>query len=100
MMWQAIKNAVAGITESLGIEIPGLPVDLAAVGDSAATAAQGVTESATSAVDGLTAAGDTVSGNVAGITDSVSAIPAAAIDSAGQVLPDIAAVAGSAGPPK
>jgi hypothetical protein len=55
---------------------------------------------ATSAVDGLTAAGDTVTGSVAGITDSVSAIPAVAIDSAAQVLPDITAVAGSAGPPK
>ena len=46
LMWAALKKAVAGVTESLGIEIPGLPIDLGAVGDAAATAAQGVTESA------------------------------------------------------
>ena len=93
-MWQALKNAVAGITESLGIEIPGLPVDLASVGETAATAAQGITESAAGAVDGLTAVSDTVAGSVAGATDSVSAVPAAAFDSAAQVLPDITAVSG------
>lgn len=26
-MWAALKKAVAGVTESLGIEIPGLPID-------------------------------------------------------------------------
>ena len=96
-MWQALKNAVAGITESLGIEIPGLPVDLASVGETAATAAtaaQGITESAGGAVDGLTAVSDTVADSVAGVTDSVSADPAAAFDSAAQVLPDITAVSG------
>jgi hypothetical protein len=41
LMWAALKKAVAGVTESLGIEIPGLPIDLGAVGDAAATAAPG-----------------------------------------------------------
>ena len=43
-MWAALKKAVPGVTKSLGIEIPGLPVDLGALGDAAATTAQGVTE--------------------------------------------------------
>jgi hypothetical protein len=46
LMWAALKKAVAGVTKSSGIEIPGLPVDLGAVGDAAASAAQGVTEAA------------------------------------------------------
>ena len=89
-MWAALKKAVAGVTESLGIEIPGLPIDLGAVGDTAATAAQGVTE--------------TLSGGVAGVADSVAGaaegVSASAIDSAAQVLPDITAAAGSANPSK
>jgi len=95
----AIKNAVAGITESLGIEIPGLPVDLAAVGDTAATAAQG-SPNQDERRRRLDRCRRHSQRQCCGITDSVSAIPAAAIDSAGQILPDIAAVAGSAGPPK
>ena len=113
LMWAALKKAVAGVTESLGIEIPGLPIDLGAVGDAAATAAQGVTESATGALEGLTgvtetlsggAAGvaDSVPGSVAGVTDSVAGaaegVSASAIDSAGQSLPDVSAAVGSANP--
>ena len=33
LMWAALKKAVAGVTESLGMEMPGLPSDLGAVGD-------------------------------------------------------------------
>ena len=113
LMWAALKKAVAGVTESLGIEMPDLPIDLGAVGDAAATAAQGVTESATGAADGLTAVTETLTGSVAGVTDSVSGSVAAvtdsvagaaagtsasAIDSAAQVLPDVAAALGSATP--
>ena len=113
LMWAALKKAVAGVTESLGIEIPGLPIDLGAVGDAAATAAQGVTESATGAVEGLTGVTETLSGGVAGVTESVSgsvagvtdsvagaAEGASAVDSAAQVLPDLTSAVGSANPSK
>lgn len=115
LMWAALKKAVAGVTESLGIEIPGLPIDLGAVGDAAATAAQGVTESAGGAVEGLTGVTETLSGGVAGVTESVSGsvagvtdsvagaaegVSASAMDSAGQVLPDVSAAVGSANPSK
>ena len=115
LMWAALKKAVAGVTESLGIEIPGLPIDLGAVGDAAATAAQGVTESATGAVEGLTGVTETLSGGVAGVTESVSGsvagvtdsvagaaegVSASAMDSAGQALPDVSAAVGSVNPSK
>ena len=104
LMWTALKKAVAGVTESLGIEIPGLPIDLGAVGDAAATAAQGVTESANGAVEGLTGVTETLSGSVAGVNDSVAGaaegVSASAIDSAAQVLPDVTAAVGSANPSK
>jgi hypothetical protein len=38
LMWERIKNALVGVKEATGIEIPGLPVDLGSVGDSAETA--------------------------------------------------------------
>ena len=101
-MWAALKKAVAGVTESLGIEIPGLPIDLGAVGDAAATAAQGVSDSATGAVEGLTGVTETLSGGAAGVTDSVAGaaegVSASAVDSAAQVLPDLTAAVGSANP--
>ena len=104
LMWAALKKAVAGVTESLGIEIPGLPIDLGAVGDAAATAAQGVTELATGAVEGLTGVTETLPGGAAGVTDSVAGaaegVSASAVDSAAQVLPDVTAAVGSANPSK
>ena len=115
LMWAALKKAVAGVTESLGIEIPGLPIDLGAVGDAAATAAQGVTESAAGAAEGLTGVTETLSGGVAGVTESVSGsvagvtdsvagaaegVSASAVDSAGRALPDVSAAVGSANPSK
>ena len=103
-MWAALKKAVAGVTESLGIELPGLPIDLGAVGDAAATAAQGVTESAAGAAEGLTGVTETLSGGVAGVTDSVASaaegVSASAVDSAAQALPDVTAAVGSANPSK
>ena len=72
LMWTALKKAVAGVTKSLGIEIPGLPIDLGAVGDAAATAAQGATESATGAVEGFTGVTETLSGGAAGVADSIA----------------------------
>ena len=99
-MWAALTKAVAGVTESLGIEIPGLPIDLGAVGDTAATATQGVTDSATGALDGLTGVTETLSGGVAGVAGAAEGVSASAIDSATQILPDITEAVGSANPSK
>jgi hypothetical protein len=87
-MWAALKKAVTGVTESLGIEIPGLPVDLGSLGDSVATVTQGVTDTAAGSLDSLTAVGDQVAGAAAGVTENVSDIPAT-IDSATQALPTV-----------
>ena len=40
-MWETIKNALIGAKDAVGIEIPGLPSDLGASGDSAATTRAG-----------------------------------------------------------
>ena len=87
-MWAALKKAVTGVTESLGIEIPGLPVDLGSLGDSVATVTQGVTDTAAGSLDGLSAVGDQVAGAAAGVTENVSDIPAT-IDSATQAVPAV-----------
>ena len=87
-MWAALKKAVTGVTESLGIEIPGLPVDLGSLGDSVAAVTQGVPDTAAGSLDGLTAVGDQLAGGAAGITGAVSDIPAT-IDSAAQAVPAV-----------
>ena len=84
-MWESIKNALKGVKDATGIEIPGLPVDLGSIGDSAATAVQTLSESASDVIDGAAAATDGVAGEVAGITETA----ATAVDSAAQALPDI-----------
>ena len=81
-MWETIKNALAGIKNASGIEIPGLPVDLGPLGESADTAVQSVSESATGVVDGATAATE-------GVASSVAEAAPTAIDSAAQALPDM-----------
>jgi len=93
-MWAALKKAVTGVTESLGIEIPGLPVDLGSLGDTVATVTQGVTDTAAGSLDSLTAVGDQVTGAAAGVTDNVPAIPAI-IDSATQAVPAVTDVLGA-----
>ena len=84
-MWEAIKNALMGVKEATGIEIPGLPADLGSIGDSAATAVQTVTESANGAIDGAATAAEAVTGGVVGVGETA----AAAVDSASQALPDL-----------
>jgi hypothetical protein len=75
-MWDVIKNAVTELKDALGIEIPGLPIDVgsvdaASIADAATTAAQGVTDSAAGAAEDLTAAADTpMTETVSGITDA------------------------------
>jgi hypothetical protein len=85
-MWETIKNALIGVKDAVGIEIPGLPADLGSIGDSATTAVQTVTESATGVIDGAAAATDGVGSGVAGVTETA----ATTVDSAAQALPDIA----------
>jgi len=82
-MWNVIKNAVTQLTETLGIEIPGLPVEVgsvaASITETATTAAQAVTESATGAVETLTAtAGEAVTAASSDLTDTVAGINDAA----------------------
>jgi hypothetical protein len=71
-MWEALKNALIGVKEALGIEIPGLPADLGSLGETATTAVQDVTDSATAAVD--EAAAGVVDGSTA-ITDAITGLP-------------------------
>ena len=80
-MWEKIKNAIIGVKDAVGIEIPGLPAELGTIGDSATTAVQTVTESAPGVIDGAT---ETVG---------------TAVDSAAQALPDVTGPIG-ANPPK
>jgi len=61
-MWNALKNALIGVTDAVGIELPGLPLDLGSLGETATTAVQGVTDSATGALDAATAATDGFTG--------------------------------------
>ena len=52
-MWEALKNALIGVKEALGIEIPGLPADLGSLGETATTAIQDVADSATAVTDAI-----------------------------------------------
>ena len=94
-MWETIKNAVTSVKEALGIEIPELPVDLGAVGDTVTGAVTGATESAPGALDGVAAAGQTAAGGLADAAQTVSGLPAAAVDSLAQAVPDLTGESGS-----
>ena len=61
-MWEALKNALIGVKDAVGLEIPGLPADLGSLAESATTAVQDVTDSATGVVDGATTATDAITG--------------------------------------
>jgi hypothetical protein len=82
-MWDVVRNAVTQLKDTLGIELPELPVDLgsldaAGIGEAATTAAEGLTTSATGAVEDLTAgAGDAVTAAGAQVTETVSGITGA-----------------------
>ena len=81
-MWDVIKNAVTQLKDTLGIEIPELPIDLGSVdapsiGDAATTAAQGATEAAAGAVGDLTAtAGEAVTSAGTQVTEAVAGVTA------------------------
>jgi len=62
-MWNMLKNALIGVKDAVGIEIPGLPSDLGSVAESATTAVQGVVDSAAGTIgDATTTAGEAISG--------------------------------------
>jgi phage-related protein len=84
-MWESIKKAFSSAKESTGIEIPGLPDDLGAVGESTTTAVKGLTESASGAVDGVSAATDSFTSGA----EEVAAKVANTVDSAGKAGPDL-----------
>jgi hypothetical protein len=63
-----VAEAATSATDAMKIEIPGLPVDLGAVGDTATTAVQGLTESATGWVETATSATDAISATTIGET--------------------------------
>jgi hypothetical protein len=86
VMWEIIKNALISVKDATGIEIPALPVDLGAVGESATTAVQTVAESATGVMEGAAPAIEAVTGSVAGVSQTA----ADAVDSATQALPNVA----------
>ena len=71
-MWEALKNAFVSVKEALGIELPELPVDLGAMGETATTAVQDVADAATTAVD--QGAAGVVDGSNA-ITDAITGLP-------------------------
>jgi hypothetical protein len=77
-MWETIKNALIGVKEATGIEIPGLPADLGSLGESATTAFQSVTESATGVIDGAAGATEAVTGSVGGLSETAAAATEAA----------------------
>jgi hypothetical protein len=80
-MWEAMKNALMSVKEATGIEIPGLPVDLGSIGDSAATAVQ----SATGVFDGVATAAEAATGGLADVAE----VAATTVDSASQAIPDL-----------
>jgi len=70
-MWEALKNALIGVKEALGIEIPGLPADLGSLGETATTAIQDVADSATAVVDQAAGAVD----GATAVTDAIPGLP-------------------------
>jgi hypothetical protein len=84
VMWDVIKNAVTQLKDTLGIELPGLPVevgsiDAASITEAATTATEGMTQSATTAVEGLTAtAGEAVTAAGTRVTETVTGLTDAA----------------------
>jgi hypothetical protein len=83
-MWESIKNAITAVKDTLGIELPELPVDLgaldaASIGETATTAVQGVSESATGVTDAAAgAAGEAATTAVQGVTETATDVAGAA----------------------
>ena len=88
-MWEAFKNIVTSVKDTLGIEIPELPVDVGSAGEAASGLVQGVTDQA-AAVSGdvLATAGEAATGGAAQVTEAVSGI-SSATEAAAQAVPDL-----------
>ena len=100
-MWSRVRNAVSGVAEQAGIDVPGLSVDSGAlagagacVGDAVRTsvdeaAAAGTDEAATVAdpvADAVGVAGDAASGALSGASDAVSGAAEGAVASGANLL--------------
>jgi hypothetical protein len=74
-MWQALRDIVDDVKQSVGIEVPAVP-DTSAVTDAAGQAGEAATSAATDAAggaaDAVTGVGETVSGVGEQITSKVS----------------------------
>jgi len=55
-MWSRMRDALSGVTEQLGIDMPELPADLSTITEAAGGAVAGATEAASGAVAGATEA--------------------------------------------
>ena len=88
-MWEAFKNIVTSVKDTLGIEIPELPVEVGSVGEAASGLVQGVSDQA-AAVSGdvLATAGEAVTGGAAQVSEAVSGLPSAA-EVAAPAVPDV-----------
>ena len=93
-MWEAFKNIVTSVKDTLGIEIPELPVEVGSVGEAASGLVQGVTDQA-AAVGGdvVASAGEAATGGATQVSEAVSGISSAA-DAAAQAVPDVSDLAG------
>jgi hypothetical protein len=88
-MWESLKNLLVGATDALGIELPGLPVDLGSLGESASTAVSSVAESVTGATEALAPLSDQLAGGVADLGQAASQLPTDAFDAASAALPSL-----------
>jgi hypothetical protein len=82
-MWESIKNAITAVKDTLGIELPELPVDLgsldaASIGEAATTAVEGGTGSLTGVTDSVAAAGESATAAAQGVSESVTGVTGAA----------------------
>jgi phage-related tail protein len=84
-MWESIKNALAKVKGTTGLELPGLVEDLGSISESATTAVRDLTESATGAVHGVATAAETFAGGVQDAAETAATV----VESAGQGTPDL-----------
>jgi hypothetical protein len=52
-MWEALKNIATSVKDTLGIEVPDLPVDLGAIGETASGLVEGVPDQVSEAISGM-----------------------------------------------
>ena len=89
-MWSKIRDALSGVAEELGIDMPELPVDLSTITEAAGGAVAGVTEAAGGAVAGvselpvdLSTITEAAGGAVAGVSEAAGGAVAGVSEAAG-----------------